>query len=210
MAGSIECREVAPYTDPAAVWTDDCGADSRPVQALFYAQVSDILMDFCQQEGDASTMGWAVSAAPASETQGVVSAVPGLLLSGEHDVLTPPAWDESALAGMVSGHHRMVPETGHNIVDNRGMTGLVQASLDAPDQTPTLPCCTGVIGNRAPSFPRSGRGFSATQDADSVSSTSIPAWSEGNSPPAPGAAAMPRRDSPVGRQPGCALRNTRS
>jgi hypothetical protein len=60
---------------------------------------------------------------------------------------------------MVSGHHRMVPETGHNIVDNRGMTGLVQASLDAPDQTPTLPCYTGVIGNRVPFLPAVEEGF---------------------------------------------------
>ena len=60
---------------------------------------------------------------------------------------------------MVNGHHLMVPETGHNIVDNRCMTELVQAFLDAPDQTPTLPCYTGFIGNRAPFLPAVGEGF---------------------------------------------------
>lgn len=62
---------------------------------------------------------WPVPKAPAAFKQPVDSDVPVLLLSGEYDPVTPPAYAERAAVTLSNARHLVAPGQGH-IVSNRG------------------------------------------------------------------------------------------
>ena len=66
----------------------------------------------------------------------VVSDVPVLVLSGEVDPVTPPAWGASVVKHLARGKHIIVPSTGHGVVStpcgNRLVTDFIErASVEA-------------------------------------------------------------------------------
>lgn len=60
---------------------------------------------------------WQMPTPPPWENAPVFSAIPALLLSGQFDPITPPAWGESAVQYLPNGRHYVFPGLGHSIVD---------------------------------------------------------------------------------------------
>src|SRR5688572_12560253 len=56
---------------------------------------------------------WPRGVVEASYYEPVVSAVPSLVLSGDLDPVTPPAWGESVVKTLTNGRHITVPATGN-------------------------------------------------------------------------------------------------
>lgn len=58
---------------------------------------------------------WPRGAVPASYFEPVVSDVPALVLSGDFDPVTPPAWGESVVRHLRNGRHFIAAGTGHGV-----------------------------------------------------------------------------------------------
>ncbi len=56
----------------------------------------------------------------------VVSDVPALVLSGDLDPVTPPAWGESVVKTLKNGRHVTVPGTGHGVIGTACGQKLIQ------------------------------------------------------------------------------------
>lgn len=116
---SVACSEDAPWLAPAA---DDTSLIGPELTGLLAAQ--------CEV--------WPVRPAPAAFKQPVDTDLPVLLLSGQFDPVTPPAYAERALTTMSNARHLVAPGQGH-IVEARGcMPELIaqfvdEAKVDALD-----------------------------------------------------------------------------
>lgn len=97
---SVSCSEDAPWLRPIAGDT-----------SLIGPELIGLLETQCEV--------WPVQRAPAAFKQPVDADVPVLLLSGEFDPVTPPAYAEKALATLGNARHLVAPGQGH-IVETRG------------------------------------------------------------------------------------------
>jgi pimeloyl-ACP methyl ester carboxylesterase len=79
---------------------------------------------------DACAM-WPRGTVDASYYEPVVSAVPALVLSGDLDPVTPPAWGESVVKTLKNGRHITVPGTGHGVLATACGQQLIQEFLDS-------------------------------------------------------------------------------
>ena len=73
------------------------------------------------------------------------SAVPTLVLPGEYDPVTPPAWGELAAETLDVSYFYVLPGGGHAVVDaSECMMRIAQAFLDTPTVEPDASCLDGV------------------------------------------------------------------
>jgi pimeloyl-ACP methyl ester carboxylesterase len=98
---AVVCTEDAPFYDAAAVRREAQGTWFGPDMGLETLAV-------CE--------GWPRGTLPQGYREPVVSDVPTLLLSGELDPVTPPAWAEEAKRTLRHSLHVVVPGVGHNTV----------------------------------------------------------------------------------------------
>ncbi|MFQ3645363.1 MAG: alpha/beta hydrolase [Anaerolineae bacterium] len=77
---------------------------------------------------------WDIEAGPALENEPVVSDIPVLVMSGEYDPITPPAWGQAAADFLPNSTHFVFPGMGHGLLDVVGKpcpnTIAVQFLLD--------------------------------------------------------------------------------
>jgi len=64
--------------------------------------------------------------------QPVASASPVLLLSGDRDPVTPPAYGDQALAGFSNALHLVARGQGHNAIINQCIRGIVEQFILQP------------------------------------------------------------------------------
>jgi pimeloyl-ACP methyl ester carboxylesterase len=119
---SIECIEEAPFSSPEEALTVSEEINPRLKSALDVTAAYQI----CEV--------WNVSPGRRVENQAVVSDIPTLILSGEHDPITPPAWGRSTAENLSQAQFLEFPGTGHGVLG----TGLcanqvVEDFLAAPD-----------------------------------------------------------------------------
>ncbi|WP_414115059.1 alpha/beta hydrolase [Corallococcus macrosporus] len=98
---AVVCAEDAPFFDEAAVVREAQGTWFGPAMGRE-------VLSICSE--------WPKAALPPGYREPVTSSVPTLLLSGELDPVTPPAWAEEAKRTLSNSLHVVVPGTGHNTV----------------------------------------------------------------------------------------------
>ncbi len=98
---------------------------------------------------DACAM-WPRGTVDASYYDPVVSDVPALVLSGDLDPVTPPAWGESVVKTLKNGRHITVPGTGHGVLGTACGQKLIQEFLDTTDAHTLNVSCVPSI--RRPPF----------------------------------------------------------
>ncbi len=104
---SVQCYEEVPFNSTRAA---ERLARDVP-RSLFNALFSDVEQQF------ASCDIWGVEPAPLFENEPVVSNLPVLLLSGEYDPITPPAWGQLAADYLPNSTHFVMPGMGHGLID---------------------------------------------------------------------------------------------
>ena len=97
MSMSVSCGEDAPFFDPEV---------TNP--GFLHDDVTEQMVRACEI--------WPHQRVPDAEKTPLESAVPTLLLSGEMDPVTPPAYGEQVLATLSRGRHVVVPGMGHNVL----------------------------------------------------------------------------------------------
>ena len=84
---------------------------------------------------------WDVVPAGVVETQAVSSGIPTLILSGDYDPITPPAFGSMAAESLTNATHFVFPGLSHGVVRSRRCGAeIMEAFLDAPDVRPDSSC----------------------------------------------------------------------
>ncbi len=133
---AVVCAEDAPFFDAAAVEREAKGTWFGPDMGLE-------TLAFCE--------GWPRGTLPQGYREPVKSDVPTLLLSGELDPVTPPAWAEEAKRTLSRGLHVVVPGVGHNTLGADCARSLMAEVLERGSVEGLTPSC-GANLTRPPFF----------------------------------------------------------
>jgi pimeloyl-ACP methyl ester carboxylesterase len=124
---SVECREQDPFINPADLSTAA-------------AEYPDLARFILQQSTRAVCAIWGAGQAGEIEDQLVVSDIPTLLLSGEYDPVTPPAWGQMAARSLSHSYFYEFPGLSHGVTQNACPLHMAQAFLDDPATAPDAGC----------------------------------------------------------------------
>jgi len=130
---SVACSEstLTPQTIPAAVQMVE-----PETQHYFLTSL---------QSDYASCQLWHVQPVPAAQWQPVTSAIPTLILAGEYDPTTPPAYGKLAAQTLSKSYFFLFPGIGHGVVGrNSCATNLFHSFVVNPDRAPDSTCMAGV------------------------------------------------------------------
>lgn len=131
MFNSVECYEEMPFNslDLALEAVDNLPESLRE---KFAADVESIF---------ATCDIWDIDVADPIETEPVESDIPTLVLAGEFDPVTPPAWAEDAAYYLSNSYYFVFPEVGHGIMGTSDCaTSIYEQFLDDPDTEPDSVC----------------------------------------------------------------------
>ena len=81
--------------------------------------------------------------------QPVTSDVPTLVLSGEFDPITPPAWGDQVLPGLSNATHIVAPGQGHGTIARGCVPRLILDFVEQPDPNALDTSCVEHMGPRA-------------------------------------------------------------
>lgn len=93
---------------------------------------------------------WPRGQLPAGYWGPVVSDIPALVLSGDLDPVTPPAWGEDVVATLSQGRHVVVPGAGHGTTTTGCVPELLERFLETADATALDTSC--LEEHRRPKF----------------------------------------------------------
>ena len=129
MYASVNCYEEVPFSNESKLAASmqahpELGGSQGSAQGAF---------NMCQ--------GWGVAPAPASEDQAVKSDVPTLVLSGQFDPVTPPAWGKLAASTLSKGYFVEIPAAGHgSSLSEACPRRLALSFFDNPAAAPDASC----------------------------------------------------------------------
>jgi pimeloyl-ACP methyl ester carboxylesterase len=134
MYASVECGEA----------THSTSSDKVPAAS---ASAAPRLREIIQQDvylGLAICEWWKAQPADAIENQPVVSDIPTLILAGDNDPVTPPAWGQLAAQNLSRSQYFEFPWVGHGVLGSgiwgSCSQGIAQAFLTDPHSKPDSAC----------------------------------------------------------------------
>lgn len=131
MNHAVQCHEELPFTRRGTIQT--AYAAHPELQAyLDYGLDVESIFDVCA--------AFAVGAAPLDANNGVVSAVPTLILAGRFDPITPPHWGQQVQRNLAHSTYIEFPTLGHGVTNGRECPQHIAAAffidpLVQPDTT---------------------------------------------------------------------------
>lgn len=135
---SITCTEDVPFIDQAAA-----AAENQTT----------LLGDYRVREQTDACRGWPTYSVPADYHQPFPTDVPTLLISGEHDPVTPVRWGNMAAAAHSNSLHVIVPGGGHGFGGMRGTECVDSMVVRFLRQTSLAGLDTACLRNvRPPAF----------------------------------------------------------
>jgi pimeloyl-ACP methyl ester carboxylesterase len=139
MMFSVQCNEELPFSSLESL---KLGQESHPEISALYesALLGELTFRICEK--------WGAGQAEASANQAVHSDIPTLVMSGEFDPITPPAWGRHAAESLEKAFFYEYPGLGHgtSVVEDcpRGMMTAFLANPAAPPAD----ACIGEMENR--------------------------------------------------------------
>ena len=126
---SVQCAEEQPFT----------GGDGPPLLGLD-AELDVIVPEQCQI--------WDVPAAPSIEKDAVRSDIPTLIVAGQYDPITPPAWGEMVADALPASTFVEFPGQGHGQFVHDCPRSIRTSFLADPTQPPDITCVTTMSAPR--------------------------------------------------------------
>ncbi len=125
---AVQCREEVPFSSlPQA----EAAAQAEP--GLRYALETESVFAICRD--------WGSSQPDPKENQPVQSAIPTLVLAGEYDPITPPAWGRLVAQDLANGYFFEFPAVGHGAsVSDFCPLEMTLAFLENPTVAPDSSC----------------------------------------------------------------------
>jgi len=139
MHNSVVCAEDAPW------FATDGSTAAREAASYLGPLASSVIVDMCSV--------WPKGPVKPGFKEPVVSAVPVLLLSGEHDPITPPAYAAQAAKTLSNSRHLIAPGQGHTVLSRGCIPKLAAEFLDALDPKGLAVGCVKELGD-SPLFVR--------------------------------------------------------
>ena len=135
---AVECQEELPFNSYDEAVTLAAGLPT---------QVTETMLASVEAQLEICVIWQASSPAPV-EDLAVSSAIPTLVLSGQYDPITPPAWGTTAAATLPNSFSFEFPGVGHGAVDGGDCpVNIALAFLNAPTTTPDATCITAMSGS---------------------------------------------------------------
>lgn len=129
---ALQCREEIAFSSAEAIAA--AAADFDEFRAYFDDDFFNRPFNAC------AAMGFEPAADP-SANQAVESAIPALILAGEFDPVTPPAWGERVAAGLENSYLYEFPGLSHGASFKPGCAQeILLGFLSDPDQKPDAAC----------------------------------------------------------------------
>ncbi len=129
---SVECYEEVPFNSVSEA-ADLAVTSSSPLIPYLMPDTNSVF-EICAI--------WNVGRAPALETEPVRSAIPALVLAGDYDPITPPAWAQSAARYLSASFYFEFPGVGHGVVDTECGQAVIADFLNNPRTQPDPRCLT--------------------------------------------------------------------
>lgn len=131
---SVQCGEEIPFTT-----IEEIAASSEAYPEFQGNFDSTSIFDLCQS--------WGARRADPVENQPVRSDIPTLVLAGEYDPITPPAWGQLAAENLSNSFYFEFPGVGHGAsLGSSCALSVVSAFLDTPGSEPDASCIAGMGG----------------------------------------------------------------
>ncbi len=90
---------------------------------------------------------WGAGTAVPLENEPVTSDIPTLILAGEYDPITPPAWGEQVQANLSNAYFYAFPGTGHGVsLSGACAISIIQSFLAEPTAVPDTTCLAKLGG----------------------------------------------------------------
>ncbi len=130
---SVQCSEEIVFTSPEEVVS---AIEAYPQLQAFFAGIPENTREIF-----ALCDAWGVTEPDPIENQPVSSDIPALILAGEYDPITPPAWGYLAASKLSTSYVYEFPGTGHAVI-SRGFCPqrLIQDFLHDPTTPPDGSC----------------------------------------------------------------------
>jgi pimeloyl-ACP methyl ester carboxylesterase len=133
MTYSVICHEEAPFDDPEAI----------KAAVEDYPQLRGFLPFRAERE---VCEIWGAGEASPIETEPVSSDVPTLILTGQYDPITPPAWGRMAAETLSRSFFYEFPGLGHGVTRSACPLDMAVAFVDDPTAAPDASCLAGMSG----------------------------------------------------------------
>lgn len=131
---AVQCAEEAPFAGPEAL------------ESVVYPRLRDYFEGSVAQDLAACAL-WAVPPAPPLENEPVHSDIPALVLAGEYDPITPPAWGQQTAATLENAIFVEFPGLGHGVsVEDPCALQITLDFLAAPAEAPDASCVQAMAG----------------------------------------------------------------
>ncbi len=131
---SVECAEEYPFGTPQAYQNAD---QSFPEQRDAFDSSS--IVTICG--------AWGSDKPDPRENQPITSDIPSLVLSGEYDPITPPAYNRQVAQSLNNSFLFEFPGLGHGVSnDTECPLGITKAFLDNPSREPDASCIEEMTG----------------------------------------------------------------
>lgn len=133
---SVQCGEELPFTTREAVIA---AADANPQLSSYNEFGAKSIFAACEV--------WRARVAAGVENEAVSSAIPTLVLSGQFDPITPPAWGRLAAQDLSDSFFFEFPGVGHGVAfADQCPLGIALAFLDDPQHRPASDCIDRMSG----------------------------------------------------------------
>jgi pimeloyl-ACP methyl ester carboxylesterase len=131
MHNSVQCGEEVRFSSPDAIAASS--ASMRPRIRVFLDVYANAEFSICE--------AWGAKEAGPIENEPVISDIPTLVLAGDYDPVTPPAWGQMAVATLNNAHYLEFPGVGHGVLmARRCARDIVSGFLDTPTTAPHSSC----------------------------------------------------------------------
>jgi len=158
MQFSVQCNEENIFADEAEVIA---ATERHPELSAFFVDsvnLGTLALEVCAF--------WGAGSADAVENEAVFSDIPTLILAGEYDPITPPAWGQQVQSHLSNANFYEFPGTGHGVsISGECAVELVESFWADPQGEPDTSCLTTV---GAPEFTILGG-----EDAEVITLTSF-------------------------------------
>jgi pimeloyl-ACP methyl ester carboxylesterase len=137
---AVQCAEEIPFSDPEVV--AGAAAEVPELEGLITSSpnLGSGLFTICQ--------AWNPDAAPdASENEAVASDIPTLVMAGEYDPITPPAWSQLVTADLSNSYYVEFPGLGHGVsISGECPAAIMLAFIEEPTSEPDSACIAELAG----------------------------------------------------------------
>lgn len=134
---AVQCQEEVPFTDRVTL---EEAVDRHPAIASFFRaepRLGPDVVDLCDD--------WDAGEPTELDDDPVTSEIPTLVLAGEFDPVTPPAWSERVGGHLANASVHVVPGSGHGaVVSYECPRVMMHAFLAGPGQSPDAGCLDDI------------------------------------------------------------------